>query len=238
MISAIYSCMDREDNLIESLSSWIDIPYITEFIVVDWSSKIPLKNNSKIEFWLDKNRIKLYRVNDEHFFSLSKSYNLGFTKTNNNIVLKLDSDYKNINNNWFNYLVFDEKTQLKNYFIVGDWLFSQGLTGFLLVNKTDFMFYNENFTGWGYDDTDLYNRIQEHHKDLKKVIFFDIQNYITHMPHTDFDRTMNYMIKDKMKSEQDNKNLINTKFNISKYNITYQTTNYAELTRIKNESEI
>lgn len=233
MISAVFSCMDRESNLIESIDSWMNIPSITEIIVVDWSSKKPLRDNNHIQQWLDKNTIKLYRVNKEKVFSLSKSYNLAFSKVTQNIVLKLDCDYKNINSSWINLLSIDSKTnELKNYFLVGNYLFSKGLTGFLLVNKKDFQFYNENFTGWGYDDLDLYDRIHKSNKHLQSIIFFDILNYVYHLSHTNEERVMNYEHKNMQQSHENNYNIRNLPFTVSKYFTTYESCNYSELERI------
>jgi len=69
--------------------------------------------------------------------------------------------------------------------------------GFLLINKKHFgQGYNENLKPiWGYEDEDLYNRVLQQKievknwwqefKSLQRVIFFDIERYITHIPHDD-----------------------------------------------------
>lgn len=240
MISIIYSCMNREKNLISSLESWIGVhKYITEIIVVDWSSNIPLIENREISNLVSNNKIKILRVDNEQYFSLPMSYNLAYDYTfeSNKIILKLDSDYKLINNKWLDYLVLSEKNnnELDNYFIVGNYKFSKSLTGFLLVNKKDFIYYNENFEGWGYDDQDLYLKIQENHLSLDKVIFFDIKNYIQHLDHTELDRIQNYIIKNKDASRIRNKELANLtnprKF--TTYQIIEQEDNYIKLIRNK-----
>lgn len=232
MISVVYSCMNREQNLIESIESWISVPNITEFIVVDWSSSSPLIHNNQIKQLSQNINLKILRVNKEKFFSLPRSYNLGISYVSNNIILKLDSDYKNINHSWMNHLVITDTNELKNFFIVGDWLFAKSLNGFMLVNKKDFKMYNENLSGWGYDDNDLYNRIVASNKYLRKVIFFDITKYIYHIPHSEDDRTSNYEIKDKLVSLKNNHNIANNKFEIAKYETIYEEYNYVELERI------
>lgn len=232
--------MNREKNLISSLESWIGVhKYITEIIVVDWSSNIPLIENREISNLVSNNKIKILRVDNEQYFSLPMSYNLAYDYTfeSNKIILKLDSDYKLINNKWLDYLVLSEKNnnELDNYFIVGNYKFSKSLTGFLLVNKKDFIYYNENFEGWGYDDQDLYLKIQENHLSLDKVIFFDIKNYIQHLDHTELDRIQNYIIKNKDASRIRNKELANLtnprKF--TTYQIIEQEDNYIKLIRNK-----
>ena len=47
-ISLVVCCMDREENLTKTLPSWLNIPYIKQIIIVDYSSKIPLSENNII----------------------------------------------------------------------------------------------------------------------------------------------------------------------------------------------
>lgn len=231
MISAVYACMDREANLIQSIKSWIDVPEITEFIVVDWSSSKPLISNPTILEWTQSRNLKIYRVNDQKYFSLPKAYNLAVSKTTNKIILKLDSDYKNLNSSWMKYLLITDKQELQNFYIIGEWLFGRSLSGFLLVNKKDFVMYNENFKGWGFDDYDIYTRIAKTHKFLTGIIFFNIMDYIYHIPHSDFERTMNYEIKNQEYSNQTNSELskIATTFEPTQYQIISEKHNYTEL---------
>jgi len=233
MISIVYACMDREKNLLESLDSWIDkTDKINEIIIIDWSSKMPLINNAKIQTHLNTKKIRLIRVENQNYFSMSRSYNLGFNLSSNKIILKLDADYKNLNCSWINHLAINDNNELDKYFVVGHYKFSESLSGFFLVNKKDFVHYNENFQGWGYDDTDIYNRIQE--KDILKVIFFNIKSYVQHLDHTDEDRTSNFLIKDKRESEKQNKLLSNSEFSITKYKKIFDINNY-EIYEIDNE---
>lgn len=238
MISVVFSVMNRENNLMDSLTSWLSVPYLlSEFIVIDWSSDIPLINNNTIKNWVDNQKIKLFRVENEKTFSLSKSYNLAIRYSSNKIILKCDADYKSINYLWLKHLIFNDNMQLNNYFIIGNYCFSKSLTGFLLVNKIDFVGYNENFEGWGYDDIDLYNRIEKNNSNLQKIIFFNIQDYIYHIPHTEESRVINYSIKDKKLSLRQNKNKIDTDFIISKYKtIKFISNYYSVLERIKNDN--
>lgn len=242
MISIIYGSMNREKNLISSLDSWINShSYITEIVVVDWSSDIPLIENQYISDLVSNKKIKLIRVENETYFSLPMSYNLAYDHTSecNKIILKLDTDYKLINNEWFNYINFstNDTDELNNYFLVGNYKFGKSLTGFLLANKKHFVYYNENFKGWGYDDQDLYIKIQEKYPNIDKVIFFDIKYYIEHLDHTDLDRIRSYRLKDKEESREKNKKIAGIENSIRKFS-TYETidknNNYIKLKRIDN----
>lgn len=235
MISAVFSSMDREKNLIKSLNSWIDNSTIKEFILVDWSSKKNLYDNTEMQRLLEKypGKITCIRVVDEKNFSLSMSYNLGFkyTKSEYPVLLKLDSDYQNIDSSWM-YNLKIKDNQLDNYCIRGHWKFSPSMSGFLLINKTDFPFYNEHLQGWGYDDDDLFVQLKS--KNLKVIIFSNIHNYIEHLDHSEYDRTMNYSIKNKLDSKKQNQELCGlyqTNRYFATYKKIYYTNNYIELKR-------
>ena len=233
--------MDRTDRLEKMLPTWAKIEDIKDIVVVDWSSKIPIIENKNIQEILEKfNKIKIVRVEDEKFFHICKSNNIGFKFTNkeNKILLKLDVDYLNIDSSWMNYLTFREETplRLKSYFITGSHVFYKSSSGFLLVNKKDFKNvkgYNENFTsGWGLDDYELYERIYSYKKELdplfKKIIFFDIKKYVYHIPHDDELRYCNYPPEQKESIKNDGK------WEFQKYKILNQTNNYIKI-KLKNK---
>jgi hypothetical protein len=195
MITIVYASMNRETNLIESLKSWIDTEQITEFIVVDWSSKNSLLHCKEMWnlFRNSKKKYRLIRVEDKEYFSISKAYNLGFEYTENNLVLKLDCDYKNLDSSWLQYLPIKNQS-LNQCFISGDYRYMEkSLCGILLINKKDFIGYNENLHDWGYDDIDLYNRLKANK--ITQLIFFLANKYIQHIDHSDEDRTKNYKEK-------------------------------------------
>lgn len=238
MISSIFSCMDRENNLIRSLKSWTNTKLINEFVVVDWSSKKPIIENKDIkEIIKEDKRIKVIRVLDENYFSLPMSYNLAFKYTDKKIplLLKLDADYVNIDDSWINNLQI-ENNKLKNYCIRGHWKFTPSMSGFLLINKIDFPFYNEHLQGWGYDDDDLFIQLQSK---IDIIIFSNIDKYVKHLDHNDNDRTVNYIIKNKLDSKKKNKELcgvIRNKRYFSIYKELTNSNNYIEVKREMYES--
>ena len=207
MISAIISCMNRTDRLIQMLPTWAEIDEIKDIVVVDWSSKNPISENKDIQEILKNfNKIKIVRVDGQKYFHLGKSYNLGyqFTDEKNKILLKLDVDYVNINPEWIKTLVFEEDGRsLKLYFICGLFRFYKSSSGFLLVNKKDFQKvngYNENFDSiWGYDDQDIQKRLLKSYEPndpncpFRQIFFWNFKNYIYHIPHDDELRTINYI---------------------------------------------
>jgi hypothetical protein len=213
MISAVISSMNRTDRLIQMLPTWAEIEKISDIVIVDWSSKDPIIENENIKNILNKyNKIKIIRVENQKYFHLSKSYNIGFKYTNPKyqILLKLDVDYVSIKDSWIDCLSLNFWTNgniylLKHYFITGSWKFYRSSNGFLLVNKTDFKSingYNENLGYiWGYEDVDLHKRLmqskQKKDEHFSRIEFFNIKDYMYHIPHDDELRTCNYLSKEK-----------------------------------------
>ena len=228
--------MDRTDRLEKMLPTWAKIESIKDIVVVDWSSKIPIIENENIKKILQKfNKIKILRVENEKFFHICKSNNIGFkfTDKENKILLKLDVDYVNIDPSWIDHLTFKGQPPcLKSYFIVGSYIFYQSSSGFLLVNKKDFRNvkgYNEKLNcGWGGDDGELYKRILKNQKALgnkrfQKVIFFDIKKYMYHIPHGDELRYGNYPPEQKKSKKNDGE------WEFQKYKILSETKNYIRI---------
>lgn len=219
--------MNRTENLIKILPCWIDSSkLINDIVLVDWSSKKPLIEYQDIKQLMIYKKLKLIEVVDEQTFSLPRSYNLAFNKTNskNKYLIKIDSDYL-LKDHTF----IEDKIQfLNNTFIRG--AAKSHYTGFLAIEKHRFLYYNENFYGWGYDDLDLYSRLQKNN--LKQTIFTNIEKYIYHIPHSDNDSVANYSIKNKATSEKNNRLLSTEPFTISQYETIEKTDNYEKVKRV------
>ena len=84
MISCVISCMNRVERLEQMLPTWAKIDKIKDIVVVDWSSQIPIIENKNIQKILEEfEKIKIVRVENEKFFHICKSNNIGFKFTNN-----------------------------------------------------------------------------------------------------------------------------------------------------------
>jgi len=231
--------MNRTERLEQMLPSWAKIESIKDIVVVDWSSEIPIIENENIKKILQKfNKIKIVRVENENFFHICKSNNIGFKFTNeeNKILLKLDVDYVNIDESWIDYLALKKREDgnfyLKQYLLVGGHRFYKSSSGFLLVNKKAFKSvkgYNENYSsGWGGEDNDLYERICKNERELgkkffEKIIFFDIKKYVYHIPHDDELRYCNYPPEQKLSKKNDGQ------WEFQKYKIFSQKNNYIRI---------
>jgi predicted glycosyltransferase involved in capsule biosynthesis len=199
--------MNRLSRLELAIESWSKFHLINDIVIVDWSSADPISNCKSIT---KNKKVHIIRVEDQQYFSLARSFNLAYDFTNpkNEILVKIDADYLLTDETLF-YKLFTSKTftgtKLIDFFFTGSDTFSKNLSGFLIINKSDFCYYNENMSGWGYEDMDLYERVK--HKNINHIIVPTLSDYIYHIPHDDNLRVANYQIKDKWKGRELNKNL-------------------------------
>ena len=202
-IGIVTACMNREHALNVSLHSWLNFEEISEIIIVDWSSKNSLKKLETID-----ERIKVIRIEEKEYFNIGKAFNIGFKNATADKILKMDVDY--ILNPYFNLFKSDVKLT-KDSFITGNWEdqvkdnemgFMTYLNGFIYLHRENFI--KCEYSGWdnyGWDDDDLYNRLQNNN--LKRVKLYDITStlFIYHNPHDDSTRTENYK-SDKLRENQ------------------------------------
>lgn len=203
----VCAAMNRESILKVSLTSWLQCKGISEIVIVDWSSQHSLKYLEKLD-----PKIKVVRVEDQKYFNLGKAYNLGFNNASCDKILKLDVDY--IINPY--YSLFAELPKInKDTFITGDWRckdidnnagFVQYLNGFLYIHRDSFYKGRgySNFDNYGWDDDDLYNKLQE--AGLERIVMdLSKRKYIYHNPHDDDVRSACYKEKDLKKSATENR---------------------------------
>jgi hypothetical protein len=226
--------MNRDENLLRCLASWVNVEQINEIVVVDWSSKNPIIENENICNVITE-KVKIIRVENESFFSLPKSYNLAYKHTNsdNKIVMKLDADYESIDHYWLSDLNIKD-CELNGYFLTGDHRTHKEHSGFILANKKDFILFNENFEGWGFHDQWIYEQMN---KKSKHVLFSDIDKYIKHIPHSYAKRVKNYENKDMFDTMKKNRCIAASKpsFEESKYNFSLIQKNYIVAQRVKSD---
>jgi GR25 family glycosyltransferase involved in LPS biosynthesis len=202
-ISLVVACMNREENLVKILKSWINVPYIREFIIIDYSSKNPLQENMDLQKLSQQKNVKIIRVENETVFNLGRAYNIGFDLSKENYILKIDSDYQLIDSAFLDNLLLNKN--MKNYFVKGDFTFSSSMSGFFLIHRDNLLPFREDLNGYGFDEIDLHNRIKQHKPQIKEIIWFNIEKSIYHIPHSNIDRGINYQNKDIIKTEQDNR---------------------------------
>jgi len=246
MISCIIALKNRTDRLEQMLPTWTKISSIKDFVIVDWASDEPIINNDVVKKQMELYNIKVIRVEDEKYYYRCLALNLAYkhTDSKNKILLKLDVDYVNKDESWLNYQKI-ENGELINYFITGCATFYGNSMGFLFINKKHFgQGYNENLKPiWGYEDEDLYDRALQQKievktwwqefKSLQRVIFFDIERYMYHIPHDD---ELRFIHCDGQNSENFRQNILISKrqntWQPKKYECLYESKNYIKYKRI------
>lgn len=198
-LSIVFPVMNRTEILCQSVPTWLDNDFVDEIIIVDWSSNIPIYNDERTSSIISNSKIRLIRVDKEKFFlTPSLSLNLGILRASNDNILKLDIDYKLINKKFFDNISKLKPTLKKNFFVMDSATCSDNpdnicLTGFVFFHRSYFLTvngYNENLSGWGFEDLDLYDRMSP---EAQKFIIKDIDKYIYHIPHSDKLRTINHI---------------------------------------------
>src|SRR5688572_18968191 len=87
--SVFTACMNRNDNLVRALPSWLAHDEIGEVVIVDWSSKTEVADS--ISNVRDE-RVKLIRVNGEAYWIYPHPFNLAAKHTSKQHLLRIDSD--------------------------------------------------------------------------------------------------------------------------------------------------
>jgi GT2 family glycosyltransferase/ubiquinone/menaquinone biosynthesis C-methylase UbiE len=184
-ISVICACKNRNEFLEQSLPTWLEHPEINEIIIIDWDSNPTVYE--VVQKYKDK-RIIIIKVENQPRWVLTKAYNLAARFVSGNKILKLDSDIK-LSKNFFSNHYLEEGS-----FYAGNYKFAREpnekhLNGVVFLHKKDFYEangYNEDITTYGWDDSDLYYRLQNMGL-AEKNFYFDS---LYHIPHDDGKRLL------------------------------------------------
>jgi len=161
-VSLVTCCKNRNENLLGALPSWLALPGISEIVIVDWSSDMPVARSLAQAGTADP-RIVVVRVENEPRWVLSHAFNVGFRMARHEHILKADAD-----------IVLTPDFLSANplspgRFVAGNWrTAAEGqayVNGFFLIHRADLMAvngFNEYITTYGWDDDDLYDRLTAH----------------------------------------------------------------------------
>lgn len=185
-VSLVTCAMNRTENLLKALPSWLDHDVIDEIVIVDWSSRVPLSQVLP-EAGFDDPRIKIVRVDNEPRWILAYAFNIGFRASTRNRIIKTDADIL-ISENFFLHNTLPNS----DTFIAGNWRTADvgqtHVNGFFYTSRAALSKvngFNEFIMSYGWDDDDLYARLEG--IGMKRQ---DVDNTsIYHIPHSDSERT-------------------------------------------------
>jgi hypothetical protein len=183
-VSVVTCCMNRTENLLNALPTWLAHDWVNEVIIVDWTSAEPVAD-SLIRANVSDRRIHVVRAVDEPRWVLSYAFNLGFRHARHKLVLKVDADIT------LRPDFFHRNPLTGGTFIAGDWQAAEKgqehINGFFFVHLVDLLRikgFNEFITTYGWDDDDIYTRLQQ--SGLRRICV-DTKS-IYHIPHDDAQR--------------------------------------------------
>lgn len=179
--SLVTCAMNRTENLLKALPTWIACADLDEIVIVDWSSREPVADAIDAAGLSDP-RIRIVRVDDEPRWILSYAFNLGFRFARGSRIVKTDADIQ------LQPDFFSRNPLTPGIFIAGDWRKAakgqEHINGFFYIHREDLRRirgFNEYITTYGWDDDDIYNRMGE--AGLRRVCV-DLRS-IWHIPHDD-----------------------------------------------------
>jgi hypothetical protein len=209
-LSLIVGIKNRYNQLKVALMSWIIQESIDEILIIDWDSNdIDYQQLQQMD-----DRIRIIKIDNQPLYSHSQVLNTCVKYAKNDHILKMDVDYI-LNpyiklNQWLD-------IDWQREFMAGSWNqnildnkigFIEHLNGFMCIHKKHIQNiggYNENFTGYGWEDCELYIRLQKE-SGLVKIIPPISSNFVPiyHNPHMDNIRTKYQIIKDREESRISN----------------------------------
>ncbi len=183
-ISLVSCSMNRSENLIKALPSWLAKGEISEVVIVDWSSRTPVADDLRDAGIADP-RIRILRVDGEKRWALSYAFNAGFRGAACDLILKVDADIVLAPD------FFRRNALQPGAFIAGNWRVSDEsqahVNGFFFISRKALRLaggFNEHITSYGWDDEDLYGRLTLSGLRRQDVAAGTIQ----HLPHDDVER--------------------------------------------------
>jgi len=152
-----------------------------EFVLLDYNSDDNLKSwiKSNLSSFIDQGVLKYYRTEEPKSFHRSHSRNVALKLAKGDIVCNLDAD---------NYLGKEFAHYINYQFSFKDKIFltsgkHDGSFGKVCIKKKDFINvqgYDEKFSGWGYEDEDLYKRLCDYGLERERFFNSEFTNYIEH----------------------------------------------------------
>lgn len=194
-LSVVAACKDRTAFIQTALPDWLRVlhPHHDEVLLVDWASKTPdFVPLSEVVRASDDPRLSVVSLTHSSTWVLSRAYNLAFSLARGEWLLKLDCDTAMHHN----FLAAHPLPKPEDHsFYRFDWATArdrneQHLNGIFLARTSDIRAihgYDERITTYGWEDSDLYNRLQKGKTGIVpalKALAINIDT-VHHMPHDD-----------------------------------------------------
>jgi hypothetical protein len=158
-VSVVTATRNRTENLLQALPSWLAHPQVSEVVIVDWSSDVPVAASLAVAGIRDP-RLRVARVEDEAAWVLTWAFNLGFRLARHGCILKADADIRLAPG------FFAANPLSPGQAITGNWRTAppgqEYINGLFYIHRADLarvQGFNEHITRYGWDDDELYDRL-------------------------------------------------------------------------------
>ena len=182
--------MNRLRHLQQTLEKNIQDNYLpdeVEFVLLDYNSQDGLDEwaRQNMQQYIDAGILVYYKTYEPEYYLRSHSRNMAFRLANAEILCNLDAD--NFLGKGFAAFMIEEFSKQRNIFYTNNYSLNDTF-GRVCVLTDDFMSirgYNEALIGYGYEDTDFFNRLNS--IGLKQIRF-DNPEFYRFVLHSDKDR--------------------------------------------------
>ena len=201
-ISFCITCMNRLHHIQETLPKNIQDNYLpneVEFVLLDYNSSDGLEEwvKTSMSEHIKSGILTYYKTLDATNYLRSHSRNVSFRLAQGHVVCNLDAD--NFLGKGFAIEMIKEFEQKQHIFYTSD-LSSKDAYGRVCLLKTDFLAirgYNEALVGYGYEDDDLFIRLEKHGL---KHLYYHNQDFNHAISHSKLERINNEPIYTKLLS--------------------------------------
>ena len=196
-VSVIVGCKNRTEYLKRTLLTWLTHIEITQIIVVDWDSDqsvhkqlfedLCLKNFPKFLQCVEVHRVEKKNKTTRLPWQLPSCMNFALQFVKEKQLLKLDCDYL-LHPKFFQVHKLEHNSFFAGNYVVARSENENHLNGAFYGYTADILKvggYNGYIKTYGYDDTDLYERLKTSGMERKNLNF----DHIEHIPHENTKRT-------------------------------------------------
>lgn len=185
-VHVIASCADRLSTLLTCLPTWLSVPEVSSVTIVDWGSAEPLHISLRDQLISAAGKVRIVELSEPMPWMLSTSVNLAlhFVPLDEpSLLLKVDCDTV------LQPSFVQSHPLSENDFYAGDWKVARDenelhLNGVLFIHTASFLRvngYDERLQSYGYDDTNLHERLEAAHI-APHPLHYD---HIQHLKHDD-----------------------------------------------------
>jgi len=159
-ISLVTACMNRLQNLLKVLPSWLATS-ADEIVIVDWSSNVPVEDALA---GITDPRIRIVRIDNEPRWILTHAFNVGLRFATREVVYKLDCDIE-LEPGFIEANRFGSGQFARGFWKTAvdagesDQRYTNGTFGASKRDLRAIGYFDERILTYGWDDSDLYGRL-------------------------------------------------------------------------------